>query len=170
MFLLLLLLLLSSECIMYSSFTGGQMLFWKVVLCKHAQKCLMSSLQKSKFTLEIFYHSGNTENTRWKQTETRQDCTLSVLLFIEVVKLKRQWLCVCCWKHKDHMCALYPWWILLDDSCLNDSRLCKRATLCCSPTASLACDDSPHWLQRPTSFSVSPQHGNTDCIKLQIQV
>ncbi len=107
----------------------------------------------------------NTENSRWKrlwvkQTETRQYCTLSVLLFSEVVKLKRLWLCICCWKHKDHMCALYPWWILLDDS----RGLCKRATLCCSPAASLACEDSPHWLQRPTLFSVPPQHGNTDAL------
>lgn len=42
--------------------------------------------------------------------------------------------------------------------------LCKRATPCCSPAASLDCDDTPHWLQCPTLFSVSPQHGNTDAL------
>lgn len=118
--------------------------------------------------LPKFFFSGNKygkQNTRWKrlwvkQTETCQDCTLSILLFSEVVRLKGLWLCICCWKHKDHMCALYPWGILLDDSC----GLCKRATLCCSPAATLACDDNPHWLHRPNLFSVSPQHGNSDAL------
>lgn len=90
-----------------------------------------------------------------KQIETCQDCTLSVLLFSEVVKLKGLWLCVC-WKHKGRMCVLYPWWIPLDDSRLSDSGLCKRTTQCCSPAASLACDDSPYWFKCPTLFSVSP--------------
>ncbi len=129
--------------------------------CKHAQKLSMRSFQKSKFTHEIFiYHSVNKhrkqqmKKTEWNR-QMRQYCNFS-----EVVKLKRLWLCICCWKHKDHMCALYPWWILLDDSC----GLCKRVTLCCSPAAALACEDSPHWLQHPTLFSLSPQHGNTDAL------
>ncbi len=118
-----------------------------------------NSLMKSLFIILEINRKHQMKKTEWNR-QTRQYCTPSVLLFSEVVKLKRLWLCICCWKHKDHMCALYPWWILLDDSC----GLCKRVTLCCSPAASLACEDSPHWLQHPTLFSLSPQHGNTDAL------